>query len=82
MKTEIFSKAIKNRNRIKFYYSMEQLTIDPYIISFDKEGKKIIYGKLNESDTVLKFEFKKIYNIKVLENENFAPRMTNSGRFN
>jgi hypothetical protein len=82
LKTEILTKAIINRNRIKFYYSTQQLVIDPYIISTDVKGKKIIYGKLNESDTVLKFEFNKIYNIKVLENENFAPRLNNAGRFN
>lgn len=81
MKTEILSKAIKNRNRIRFYYAMEQMVIDPYIISCDKEGKKTIYGKINDSDTVQKFEFKKIYNIKILENEQFAPRVVNATRY-
>jgi hypothetical protein len=81
MKTEILSKAIKNRNKIKLYYAMKNLIIDPYILSIDKDGKKIMYGKVNDSDTVLKFEFKRIYNIRVLEDESFAPRILNIPRY-
>ncbi|MCA0389722.1 MAG: hypothetical protein LCH52_14640 [Bacteroidetes bacterium] len=81
MKTDILNKAIKNRNKIRFYYSMQQLVIDPYIISCDKEGKKTIYGKISDTDTIQKFEFRKIYNIKVLEQERFAPRVVNTSRF-
>lgn len=81
MKSEILSKAIRNRNKIRFYYSMRQLVIDPYLISIDKEGRKTVYGKIDDSDIVQRFEFKKIYNIKVLANENFAPRFLNAARF-
>ncbi len=81
MKSEILTKAIKNRNRIRFYYSTRQLIIDPYLISIDTNGRKTIYGKINDSDVVERFEFKKIYNIKVLDNENFAPRFLNAARF-
>ncbi len=81
MKSEILSKAIRNRNKIRFYYSMRQLVIDPYLISIDKEGRKTVYGKIDDSDIVQRFEYKKIYNIKVHANENFAHRILNAARF-
>ncbi len=73
MKSEIFSKAIYNRNSIKFLYLLNEVTIDPYFISQDKSGKKIIYGKAYNSSEIKKFEFDKIVNIKVLRKNKFSP---------
>jgi hypothetical protein len=73
MKTEIFSKAIYNRNTIKFLYMLNEVTIDPYFISQDKSGKKIIYGKSYNSCEIKKFDFDKIVNIKVLRKNKFSP---------
>ncbi|KAB2909411.1 MAG: hypothetical protein LC102_02350 [Ignavibacteriales bacterium] len=82
MKTEILSKAIRNRNKVRFYYSLRQMVIDPYLISTDRTGTKTIYGKVENTDSVERFEFKKIYNIRVLETESFAPRIMNITRYN
>ena len=73
MKSEIFSQAIYNRNTIKFLYMLNEVTIDPYFISQDKSGRKIIYGKTYNSSEIKKFDFDKIVNIKVLEKNRFSP---------
>lgn len=73
MKSEIFSQAIHNRNTIKFLYMLNEVTIDPYFISQDKSGRKIIYGKTYNSSEIKKFDFDKIVNIKVLEKNRFSP---------
>ncbi len=73
MKSEIFSTAISNRNRIKFLYDMNEILIDPYFISKERNGKKVIYGKLFNSSEIKKFEYEKISNIKILNNLRFSP---------
>ena len=73
MKTDIFSSAISGRNSIRFLYSLNEVTIDPYYISREKNGKKVIYGKVRNSSEIKKFEFDKIVNIKVLGMYRFSP---------
>ena len=73
MKSEIFTKAIYNRNTVKFLYMLNEVTIDPYFISLNKSGKKIIYGKSYNSSEIRKFDFDKIVNIKVLKQNKFSP---------
>lgn len=72
-KTEIFSDAICKRNTIKFLYCLQEVTIDPYFISRDKFGKKVIYGKDFRSSIIKKFEFDKIMNIKIMGSARFSP---------
>lgn len=73
MKTDIFSSAISSRNSISFLYSLSEVTIDPYYISREKNGKKVIYGKVRNSSEIKKFDFDKIVNIKVLGMYRFSP---------
>jgi hypothetical protein len=73
MKSEIFSSAIHNRNKIKFLYGLNEVLLDPYYISREMGGRKVIYGRMYNSSEIRKFEFKKITNIKVLENKKFSP---------
>ena len=73
MKTEIFSSAIYNRNKITFLYGLNQITLDPYYISREKDGRKVIYGKLFNSSEIRKFEYQRISNIKVLRDIKFSP---------
>lgn len=73
MKSEIFSSAIHNRNRIKFLYGMNEILIDPYYITVEKNGRKVIYGRMFNSSEIKKFEFNKIVNIKILNNNKFSP---------
>lgn len=73
MKTEIFNSAIKNRNRLKFLYGLDEILIEPYYLSIEKNGSKVIYGKVFNSSEIKKFNFSKIANIKVLDRKRFSP---------
>jgi hypothetical protein len=73
MKSEIFSSAITNRNKIRFLYGLSEVVLDPYYISMERSGKKVIYGKVLTSNEIKKFEYHRIANIKVLRNIRFSP---------
>jgi len=73
MKTLLFSSAIINRNRVRFLYGMDEVTLEPYYISRNKTGKKILYGKVNGSKEIKTFEYEKMSNIKILGYEKFSP---------
>ncbi len=73
MKTEIFSSAIYKRNKIKFLYGLTEILLEPYYIMRERSGKKVIYGRPNNSNEVKKFEFNRIANIKVLNASRFSP---------
>jgi hypothetical protein len=73
MKSEIFSSAIHNRNKVSFLYGLNEVLLDPYYITKEKNGKKVIYGRAFNSCEVKKFEYKKIANIKVIKEAKFSP---------
>ncbi len=73
MKSNIFNHAINNRNRVKFLYDLEELTLDPYLIAKNRFGKKVIYGRVNNSNIIKMFEYDKILNIKILNDFRFSP---------
>ena len=73
MKSEIFETAIKNRNRLSFLYGLNEVLIEPYYITMEKSGSKVIYGKVYQSSEIKKFNYCKIANIKVLEKKRFSP---------
>ena len=73
MKTFIFTKAIINRNRVQFLYNLNEVILEPYHISRNLKGKKVLYGKLNDSNQIRTFEFDKICNIKIINYEKFSP---------
>jgi len=73
MKTEIFKTAIKNRNSLKFLYGLDEMLIEPYYITIEKNGAKVIYGKIYQSSEIKKFNYSKIANIKVLDKKRFSP---------
>ncbi|HSR17897.1 MAG TPA: WYL domain-containing protein [Ignavibacteriaceae bacterium] len=73
MKSELFSNAIKNRNKIRFIYLSNEVILDPYFISYNKNGKKVLYGRAHNSKEIKKFEYKKISNIRILNNVRFTP---------
>lgn len=73
MKPEIFKYAIENRSKIRFLYGLRETVIEPYCISRDKSGKKVIYGRPNASNKIEKYEFIKIANIRVLSERHFSP---------
>ena len=73
MKTEIFEAAIRNRNLLRFLYGLTEVELEPYYITTEKNGSKVIYGKISQTSEVKKFSYSKIMNIKVLEKRRFSP---------
>jgi hypothetical protein len=73
MKTNIFLTAIKNRNNLKFLYGLTEMLIEPYYITREKSGKKVIYGRVKNTSEIRKFEYVKISNIRVLNDIKFSP---------
>ena len=73
MKTDIFSAAINNRSNLRFLYDLQEFLIEPYYITRERSGKKVIYGRVNKTSEVRKFKYEKISNIKVLNNFRFSP---------
>ena len=73
MKTNIFLTAIKNRNNLRFLYGLTEMMIEPYYITREKSGKKVIYGRVKSTNEVRKFDYDKISNIHVLDEVKFSP---------
>ncbi|RMD49829.1 MAG: hypothetical protein D6830_04065 [Ignavibacteria bacterium] len=73
MKSDIFEEAMHNRNRLEFLYGFDRVTLEPYYISKNREGKKVIFGRVNNSHEIKMFEFDKIVNIRVLKNSKYTP---------
>jgi len=73
MKTDIFLSAIHKRSNIRFLYNLKEILIDPYYVSRESNGKKVIYGRVRRTNEIRKFEYEKISNIRVLENFRFSP---------
>ena len=73
MKTNIFLTAIKNRNNLRFLYGLTEMMIEPYYVTREKSGKKVIYGRVKSTNEVRKFEYDKISNIRVLNDVKFSP---------
>jgi len=73
MKTDIFSEAIHNRSNLRFLYNLQEILIEPYYITRERSGKKVIYGRVRKTNEVRKFEYEKISNIRVLNNFRFSP---------
>lgn len=73
MKTKIFQSAIGNRKKIRFLYGLNEVILEPYYISIDKGGHKVLYGRVNGSNEIKRFEYKAICNIKVLDFKKFSP---------
>jgi hypothetical protein len=73
MKSQMFSSAIMNRNRVRFLYELHEVVLDPYYITREKNGKKVLYGKMNNSNEIKKFEYDRIANIRILKSMRFSP---------
>jgi len=73
MKTELFSNAISRRNRVRFLYLMNEVILDPYYLGREKNGKKVIYGRVLNSTAIKKFEYKRIVNLKIINEVIFSP---------
>jgi hypothetical protein len=73
MKTTIFNWAINNRYKLKFLYDLHEIVLEPYLISTNKTGKKVVYGRIGNTKEIKVFEYDKIYNLKVLNMNKFSP---------
>jgi len=75
VKTDIFIMAIRSRRNLQFLYGLKEVNLEPYYIAKNKSGKKVIYGRIRNSNEIRKFEYDKIANIKILESFRFSPRI-------
>jgi len=75
MKTNIFMDAIRNRSNLKFLYCTSEVTLEPYYITKDRTGKKVIYGRIKSTNEIRKFEYNRIANIRVISSVRFSPRI-------
>ncbi|MFH1196114.1 MAG: hypothetical protein V1720_10390 [bacterium] len=66
MKSIIFATAIRNRRSVRFVYSLREITLEPYYISINKTGRKVIFGRVDSTNEIKAFEYDKIFNIKVM----------------
>ncbi len=73
MKSKIFLSAIRNRNNLKFQYDQEETLIEPYYLTRESSGKKILYGRLCRTNEVRRFDYNKITNIRVMKDLKFSP---------
>lgn len=73
MKTDIFIQAIKNRYYLQFLYGLEEFNIEPYYIARNTYGRKIIYGRIKNTNEVRKFEYNRIANIRIVNSFRFSP---------
>ena len=73
MKTEIFTYAIRKRRKIKFVYGAKAVILEPYFISINKYGRKVIFGRVDSTYEIREFEFIRIVNIKLLFSKKFSP---------
>ncbi len=73
MKTDIFIQAIRNRKNLQFLYGLQEVNLEPYYISKNTFGRKVIYGRLRSTNEIKKFEYNKISNIRIIESFRFSP---------
>lgn len=73
MKTELFANAILKRNKVKILYNLKETLLEPYFISRNRNGKKVVFGRINNSAEIKMIEYDKIFNIKVLNYSHFSP---------
>ncbi|MDP4172684.1 MAG: hypothetical protein Q8933_01835 [Bacteroidota bacterium] len=73
MKSQLFYSAIYNRFKVQFLYGLKEVVLEPYFISLDKSGKKVIYGRTDSSNEIKRYEFGRIANIKILNKRRFSP---------
>lgn len=73
MKSQLFNSAINNRFPISFLYDLNVITMEPYYLTKNRSGKKVVYGREASSNAIKVYEFDKIYNIKINSNHRFSP---------
>lgn len=73
MKTELFTSAIKSRNKLRFLYNLEEVIMEPYYTTQNRAGKKVLFGRINSSYEIKMFEYDQIINIRVLDHTKFSP---------
>jgi hypothetical protein len=54
---------------------LQEVNLEPYYITRNRAGKKVIYGRLKSTNEIKKFEYEKISNIRIVESFRFSPRI-------
>jgi hypothetical protein len=83
IKSELFQQAIRDRIKVRFYYNLCEEVMEPYFIFEELDGSKSLYGRSNAgTQRIMKFNFKKIANIRLLTSEHFIPIIPTSPMLN
>ncbi|MFA7289635.1 MAG: hypothetical protein WC055_12235 [Melioribacteraceae bacterium] len=73
MKSLLFSTAIINRLKVSFIFGSELISLEPYYISKNQKGEKVVFGRINNLNEIRVFEYCKIFNLRLLEQNRFSP---------
>ena len=73
MKSLLFSTAIINRLKVSFIFSSELISLEPYYISKNKKGEKVVFGRIYNRNEIRVFEYNKIFNLRLLDQNRFSP---------
>ncbi|MCK9280810.1 MAG: hypothetical protein M0P71_09325 [Melioribacteraceae bacterium] len=73
MKSLLFTTAIIKRLKVSFIFGAELISLEPYYISKNKNGEKVVFGRINNLNEIRVFEYNKIFNLRLLEQNRFSP---------
>lgn len=73
MKSDIFNQAIKDRKVLRFLYGSVEIFLEPYLILIDNNGSKTLYGYVTNTGAISGFEYSRIANIHIMEDEQGSP---------
>ncbi len=70
---EIIRQAINSRNRMEFEVNNSRILFDPYLIAKNRFGNYVIFGRVNNSNSVKSFEVDLLKNIRLINDYHFSP---------
>jgi hypothetical protein len=65
--------AILNRKRIEFKFEQKLITFEPYYLIKNSEGNYIVYGRINASNKIEKFNILSLSNARISAQRKFSP---------
>jgi len=70
---DYFKIAINNRIRTEFEINNNRIVFDPYLIAKNKFGNYVIFGRINNSNSIKSFEIDLLSNIRLIKDYRFSP---------
>ncbi len=70
---ELIRHAIASRNKIEFEYLGKHMSLEPYLLSKNRFGNWVVFGRPNSFNGIKSFEVDNLENITIIKNYKFAP---------